>query len=1079
MSVSENPAVAESTASGAAETPPPPDFNLFDPTTGMIGLIPFFNSGRPVCSLTVDPGVANLMLASRDVIDQAADDAAFDKYVISGLGLVRVVTGRGLFSADTDDPEWALAHKLLMPAFSAQAIKGYQDLMCDPASQLVLKWARTNPGDEISVTEDFTRLTFETIGLVGFGYRFGAFYRQDTHPFVTAMGDVLGWAIKNSTNPESSPDNPPPDVVAARDYMNELVDGVIEHRQAHPGTGKSKDLLDYMLGAKDAESGVGLSLHNIRSQINTFLIAGHETTSGLLSFALYYLINNPDVLARCYEEVDTELGEELNNLPTAADVIKLRYVMQVLKEVLRLWPGAPFIIRHPLGTERLLDKYPVTPKDSLNISLANLHRDPDVWGEDAEEFNPGRFAAGEEEKLPPNAYLPFGVGQRACIGRQFAVAEAQLALGVILQRFEFVDHTNYELKIKRGLTIKPIDFTIQVVPRKGREAAVLRSTGAPEATETTTESSVTKASSAPSNGQKLLVLFGSNLGTAENVAREIAADAARSGFDVELSTLDDRVDTLATDATVVVVTSSYNGQPPDNATAFCAWLKSLNGDEELAGINYTVFGVGDRNWASTFQAIPKLIDQELESHGAKRISSLGAGDASDDFDGQFRSWYEPMWNDLYEACGLDPETIQRTGERLTLKKGEPLRKRSFSALSAVPLKLISNTELQGKSVDGTPDRSTRLLEFEVPEGVKYETGDHLAVLPSNTPEALGRALRHFEASPETIVSLHAEGPTDTNIPVDQPHTLGTLLTYYSELQRPATRAQIAILSECASAPRDRRRLESMLGDDEDARENYREFVLEQRRSIIDLLDENPSCCPPDEVMLDLLGELKPRFYSIASSPTVNPRIVALMVSVLEEPSLSGHGLYRGTSSTFLSRHSEGQKVYGSVRSPGMPFRPPVNPQTPMIMIATGAGLAPFRGFLQERAEDAAHMPVARSMLFFGCRNSGADFLLGDDLTKFDKDGVVELVTAFSHEPGRKLKFVQNRIFDKREDVWELMEQGAIVYVCGHAGRVAPAARKVFEEIYAEKTGATTEEAQAWLQGLRDSDRYLEDIWAGN
>ena len=151
----------------------------------------------------------------------------------------------------------------------------------------------------------------------------------------------------------------------------------------------------------------------------------------------------------------------------------------------------------------------------------------------------------------------------------------------------------------------------------------------------------------------------------------------------------------------------------------------------------------------------------------------------------------------------------------------------------------------------------------------------------------------------------------------------------------------------------------------------------------------------------------------------------------------------------------------------------------MIMIATGAGLAPFRGFLQERAAEAQHASIAESMLFFGCRNSGPDFLIGDDLQRYDADGVAELVMAYSDEPGLRRKFVQDRIRDKQDRVWELMEQGANVYVCGHAGRVAPAARAVFEEIYSHKTGASRTAAQEWLQDLRDNDRYLEDIWAGN
>ena len=1065
------------------KVPPPPDFSLLDPKTGMIGLIPFFDSGRPVCALPLDPDRENLMLVSKVAVDQAADDARFDKFVTSGLGLLRVGGGSGLFTADTDDPDWELAHKLLMPAFSTQAIKGYHEAMCDPASQLMLKWARLNPGDVVDVTADFTRLTFETIGLVGFGHRFGAFYSEEPHPFVIAMGDILHWAIKNSNNPDASIEDPPPEIREATDYLNTLVDGVIGERQANPRESDGRDLLDYMLTASDPKSGAQLSVTNIRQQINTFLIAGHETTSGLLSFTLYYLMNNPEVLQKCYDEVDRELGADLGRYPTADEVTHLRYTMQVIKEVLRLWPGAPFIIRRSREDAEILDEYPVTPEDCLHISLASLHRDPSIWGDDADSFDPDRFAPDREAALPPNAYLPFGIGQRACIGRQFSIAEAHLALGMLLQRFEFIDFEDYDLQIRRGLTIKPKNFKVQVIPRPGRSQEVLQSssfTGSVESTAGAEQSQSDQRPQVelPKNGKKLQVFYGSNLGTAENVAREIAADAARSGFDVQSGALDDHIAQFDPEVPVVIVTSSYNGQPPDNAVNFCKWLADC-APEQFAGVQYSVFGCGDKNWSSTFQAIPEMVDQALAAGGATRFSPLGAGDASDDFDSQFRAWFGQFRPDLLDAVGLDADKIQQVSGRLILEVGKPLRQRFFKALEATPATLESSVELQGKSRDGTPDRSTKLIEFDLPDGANYETGDHLAVLPYNTPEALARALTFFEAPPETIVSLHAEGPTDTSLPLDQPHTLGTLLNYYSELQNPATRAQIATLIDYATAPRDRRRLEGLIADTKDGEANYRKFVLGERRSVIDLLEENPSCRLPDEVLLDLLGELKPRFYSIASSPQVEPNKVALMVSVLEGPSLSGHGTYHGTCSSYLSRCPVGQKVHVSVRPPGMPFRPPEDFSKPMIMIATGTGIAPFRGFLQERAADAARASIGPSMLFFGCRNSGADFIMGDDLRRYDEEGVVELVTAFSDEPGMHRKFVQDRIKDKQDQVWELMEQGANVYVCGHAGRVAPAARQVFEEIYSRKTGADAEAAALWLQELRDNDRYLEDIWAGN
>jgi cytochrome P450/NADPH-cytochrome P450 reductase len=197
--------------------------------------------------------------------------------------------------------------------------------------------------------------------------------------------------------------------------------GIYEPIPQPPGY---QDLLTSMLTGVDRESGEKLDDINIRYQIFTFLIAGHETTSGLLTFAIYFLLNNPDALAKAYEEVGRVLGDDLSSPPTNAQVNHLRYVSQVLKETLRLWPTAPAFTRHAYEDTALCGKYQVGKQDSLMVLTPMLHRDPKIWGKDAETFDPERFTQDAEQTRPANAYKPFGTGQRACIGRQFAMLEA-------------------------------------------------------------------------------------------------------------------------------------------------------------------------------------------------------------------------------------------------------------------------------------------------------------------------------------------------------------------------------------------------------------------------------------------------------------------------------------------------------------------------------------------------------------------------------------------------------------------------------------------------------------------------------
>jgi cytochrome P450/NADPH-cytochrome P450 reductase len=226
-----------------------------------------------------------------------------------------------------------------------------------------------------------------------------------------------------------------------------------------------------MLSGVDKKSGERLDDLNIRYQVITFLIAGHETTSGLLSFAIYFLLQNPEVLARAYEEVDRVLGPDPSGPPSYAQVNQLTYLDQVLKESLRLWPTAPVFALSPHKETMIGERYRMKKPYQIVVLTPMLHRDPAVWGERAEVFDPANFSREAERRRPANAYKPFGNGQRACIGRQFALQEAALVLGMVLQRFKLIDHTGYRLQLKETLTIKPDGFRIRVRRRTDRGGA--------------------------------------------------------------------------------------------------------------------------------------------------------------------------------------------------------------------------------------------------------------------------------------------------------------------------------------------------------------------------------------------------------------------------------------------------------------------------------------------------------------------------------------------------------------------------------------------------------------------------------
>lgn len=225
------------------------------------------------------------------------------------------------------------------------------------------------------------------------------------------------------------------------------------------------DLLGRMLRTTHPETGHRLDPVNIRHQVITFMVAGHETTSGALSFALYYLTRDQQALARAQAEVDALWGEVETPEPAFADIAKLRYVRAALDEALRLWPTAPGYLRAARTDTVLGGRYRMNEGDWALVFLPLLHRDPRVWPH-AERFDPDRFGPGQAKSRPPHAYKPFGTGKRACIGRQFALHEAVLALGLILHRYRLTPPDAYELQIVESLTLKPRGF--ELVPCRRR-----------------------------------------------------------------------------------------------------------------------------------------------------------------------------------------------------------------------------------------------------------------------------------------------------------------------------------------------------------------------------------------------------------------------------------------------------------------------------------------------------------------------------------------------------------------------------------------------------------------------------------
>jgi cytochrome P450 / NADPH-cytochrome P450 reductase len=1036
-----------------------------DPSAPMQSMMRLAREHGPIFRLETF-GKEVIVVSSHELVNELCDETRFDKTVHGVLLQQRDSAGDGLFTAHTHEPNWGLAHRILMPGFAPAWMRNLFPAMWDIAEQMLVKWERLGASQHIDVGDNMTRLTLDTIALCAFNYRFNSFYGEELHPYVGAMVRNLSDSSARANRPALMTRLM---IRKARQraedvrLMHHTADELIAERKRMENPAEIQDLLGLMLAGKDPKTGERLSDTNIRFQMITFLTAGHETTSGLLTFALYLLLQHPDKLARLRAEVDHVLG---NENPRYEHLAKLTYLDRVLKETLRLWPTAPVFSVHPYDQETLIGgKYRIRNDENVLILLPMLHRDPKVWGADVERFEPDRFAPEAFERLPANAWKPFGNGQRACIGRPFALQEATLVLAGILQRFDLsqADPT-YRLHVKETLTLKPEGFFIKA-RRRNVTIVPASKPGAGRAA-----AADTFAGAQMQSGIPIQVLFGSNSGSAEAFAQRIASDARAQGYVASLSTLDSAVGQLAREGAVVIVTASYEGRPTDNAKQFVPWVEQLAVDA-LKGVRYVVFGCGNKDWARTYQKVPRRIDEKLQEAGAERLMQRGEADTRGDFFGDFDRWYASFWSTLGAAFGQSARRVA-PAPQLELEFVEGARDPLLRQNALEHGEVVENRELVAAS-GGASARSKRHIEIALPAGARYRSGDYLAVLPSNSPESIARVLRRFELAYDAQVVVHSAVGVQTFLPIGRPVLAGELLAGFVELGQTATRQQIQKLAESTSDPEQRSALERWAASDD----AYRE-ILQKRVSVVDLLERFSSCELPFAALLQMLPPVKPRQYSISSSPLWSAEHCTITVAVLESPAWSGHGTYRGVASNYLAHARPGMKLAVTTRPSQAAFHLPESLDTPIIMVAAGTGIAPFRGFLQERALRAAeHGALGTALLFFGCNHPDMDFLYKDELTLWEQAGIVRVRPAFSDAPDGDVKYVQHRLWKERAEVMKLMEQGARIYVCGDGQRMAPGVRETFGKMYQALSGASPAEVETWLAELEQSFRYSQDVFA--
>jgi cytochrome P450/NADPH-cytochrome P450 reductase len=342
---------------------------------------------------------------------------------------------------------------------------------------------------------------------------------------------------------------------------------------------------------------------------------------------------------------------------------------------------------------------------------------------------------------------------------------------------------------------------------------------------------------------------------------------------------------------------------------------------------------------------------------------------------------------------------------------------------------------------------------------------------------VARVLARFGLPQQAQVRIRHNGTGKSFLPVDRPIDVNLLLSGYLAIQDPARRSDIEMLAEYAQTQSERQDLAALAGDAPEAVARYRDEVLARNRSLIDQLEDFPSCKLPFNLYVELVPILKPRYFSISSSPLMVASQASITVGVVEGPARSGHGVFRGVASAYLAALTKGEQVECFIHPPSIAFVRPADPATPMIMIGAGTGVAPYRGFLQARAAIKARgAKVGPAVLFHGCRNRGEDHIYASEFEAMAQAGVVEIEPAYSRPDAGDKCYVQHRLLARRDRVWELIERGGVVYVCGDVSTMAPAVEQAMLEICRDKQGCSEDDAMAWVAKLKSGARYLVDIW---
>ncbi|XP_049858978.1 NADPH--cytochrome P450 reductase [Schistocerca gregaria] len=600
------------------------------------------------------------------------------------------------------------------------------------------------------------------------------------------------------------------------------------------------------------------------------------------------------------------------------------------------------------------------------------------------------------------------------------------------------------------------------------------------------------------SGRSLVVFYGSQTGTAEEFAGRLAKEGARYRLKgmvadpeecdmEELTSLKDIPNSLA----VFCMATYGEGDPTDNAMEFYEWLQ--NGDPDLTGLNYAVFGLGNKTYEH-YNEVAKYIDKRLEDLGATRVYEMGLGDDDANIEDDFITWKDQFWPAVCEFFGIEStgEDVSVRQYRLTehdsispekIYTGEVARLHSlanqrppYDAKNPFLAPVKVNRELHKAG-----DRSCMHIEFDI-EGSKmrYDSGDHVAVYPMNDEALVNRIGELLVIDLDTVITLtNTDEESTKKHPFPCPCSYRTALRHYLDITSNPRTHILKELVEYTKDPEEQEKLKLMSSTSPEGKSLYNQWIIKDNRNIVHILEDLPSCKPALDHLCELLPRLQARYYSISSSPKVYPNSVHVTAVLVDYTTPTGRH-NKGVATSWLKKKQPKEDF-----TPTTPiyirrsqFRLPTRTQTPIIMIGPGTGLAPFRGFIQERhLSKKEGKPVGDTILYFGCRKKSEDFIYQDELEQYVNDGTLKMYVAFSRDQAEKV-YVTHLLQKNKDEIWSIIgENNGHLYVCGDAKNMARDVHDIVVKVVMEKGNMSESEAMAYVKKMENQKRYSSDVWS--